>query len=126
MGESVHIRAIEWLFNGKVGSSSKTILSQMLNIPFWGHRHPLDPDDFNRCVQLLELFPEYRPRLQQMSAVSLEWVPIVAYWNEIEQAVVEAYRVLSERGKMKEGEALWYAAYEIMNRARKGKLCPKT
>lgn len=48
--------------------------------------HPLDPDDFDRCLRLLEYVPEMRPHLHRMKEVSYVWAALVERWEEIERS----------------------------------------
>lgn len=75
-----------WLATGEVGTSSK-------QMAFWlafdirtrdFASHPLDPDDMDRCLKLLNAVPELRERLPLMADVSKEWAALVARWDEIE------------------------------------------
>ncbi len=88
MNNERYREAIDWFFNGDVGTSSKTILAHMIEINWTGkygkYNHPHDPSDFNRCLELLERFPEFSPRLNELSSISPYWAVLVLHWNEIE------------------------------------------
>lgn len=78
---------VEWFFNGNVGASSKVILAHMIGMKWKKESrlyHPADTSDFNRCLELLKRFPEFRPRLHELSCVSPYWSTLVSHWNEIE------------------------------------------
>src|SRR5690606_23603805 len=50
---SIETRAARWVKDGQVGMSSRAIHSHMTGAPDRsGFRHPLDPDDLNRCLLL--------------------------------------------------------------------------
>lgn len=76
---------VEWLATTRTGVSSETIA-------FWvgfGIRrsfasHPYDPDDFDRCLQLLDAVPELRSQLLVMRGISDAWARLVNRWNEVE------------------------------------------
>ncbi len=78
--------AQNWLATGDRGQSSNTLFGVMTGIPLWGRwgkDHPWDPDDFVRCEKLLRAVPEFRPRLQEMAAVSPVWARLVENWQHI-------------------------------------------
>ena len=79
-------RIVDWLINGAVGLSSQQIVEAMIDMPLTDPHgcHPHDPDDFNRCLLLLENFPEWRPRLGEMKVVSPEWAILADHWDELE------------------------------------------
>lgn len=82
-------RIIDWLLNGDTGASSRAIVEQMLNPKPGSYlNHPRDYGDFDRCIKLLELLPEFAERIDEMSAVSPEWAAIVAHWDYL----TESYR----------------------------------
>lgn len=49
------------------------------------YEHPRDPADLGRCLRLLNLEPECRKRLPEMSAASPEWAALIANWRELER-----------------------------------------
>lgn len=87
---SISVRAEWWRDNGSVGISSKTIWSVLHGRAV---RHsvdvPHDPDDFGRCHRLLELIPEWVPRLPEVSAKYPAWTKLIAAWPEMERLYVE-------------------------------------
>lgn len=84
-----------WLHGSERGMSSETIFGIMTGKPVGEGSIPLDPDDFGRCYRLLELFPEWRPRLHEVAAKYPEWSGLVACWPDL-TALFEAkkYREL--------------------------------
>src|SRR3972149_8048417 len=80
---------LDWLHGIDTGISSKAIVSIMENVPVelvngrWGYGDPLDPADLGRCIRLLEIMPDYRARLPEMSAVSPQWAALVNHWDEL-------------------------------------------
>lgn len=81
-----------WLAGSDTGSSSITIWAVMT-----GHRRPRDhvpsephdAADFGRCHRLLKLFPAWRERLPEVSALYPEWVPLVDAWDELTALYLE-------------------------------------
>lgn len=62
-------RVLFWALVGSTGSSSKAIAKHMTGFsaeqPF-GFMPPSDGDDRSRCINLLQLIPEWIPRLKEM------------------------------------------------------------
>lgn len=79
----------QWIINGQVGTSSKTIWAVMMDAVLtsrknsWDYSVPHDPDDFSRCWKLLVLFPEWRKRLAEVSKVFPAWVGFVREWDKL-------------------------------------------
>lgn len=80
-------RRNEWLKLHDNGLSSECIADVMCGIVPRGH-YPSDGDDFGRCERLLTLYPRWRERLGEMTAVNKQWAALVPRWPEI----AEAYR----------------------------------
>lgn len=82
----------QWVASSDSGTSSAAIWSQMTGQPAgrYGLRDdvPWDAGDLGRCIRLLDLFPQWRPRLPEMVEVSPAWGPIVEAWDEL----VRVYR----------------------------------
>lgn len=68
-GKPVEQRALFWALSGDTGISSKSIMAHMTgqqkNDSF-GIMPPSDSSDRGRCIRLLELIPEWLPRLDEM------------------------------------------------------------
>lgn len=64
-GKSPQYRALFWALHYSTGMSSKSIAQHMATGVSDG-RPPSDADDRSRCIRLLELVPEYIPRLKEM------------------------------------------------------------
>lgn len=79
-------RADTWLKSGETGVSSKTILSILLPRPMasmtsFDWSSPLDSEDFDRCIKLLDIFPGWEARLQEVAdACPQKWKSIVQEW----------------------------------------------
>ncbi len=102
-----------WLNSDRVGLSSRFIayqISEKLGLPFQDGRGraenypPADPADFDRCLHLIEVVPEFAPHLATMNAFGPKWQAVVQHWDEwktmlqadmyreLYQAMREAYR----------------------------------
>ena len=83
---------IEWMANGEVGSSSYAMAFWLAfgKMPknAW-HSYPHDPNDFDRCLKLLQRAPALRARLHMMRGVSAQWAAIVDNWDEIEASQLD-------------------------------------
>lgn len=67
-GKSLEQRALYWALSGDNGSSSRALANHMSGYSFgrWYTGPPSDADDRGRCIRLLELVPEWIPRLKEM------------------------------------------------------------
>jgi len=82
----------EWLASEDTGASSRTICHVLSGEPCLsrsGAGYPLDPDDFGRCHRLLELFPAWRERLDEVATRYPGWAPLVREWDALEAMFVE-------------------------------------
>ena len=90
MNEAVKDKIAGWLAEDDTGVSSETIA---LYLGFGKlprlHSHPWDPDDFHRCLKLLERVPELRDELHRMAAVSPTWAALVERWGEVEESFLD-------------------------------------
>jgi hypothetical protein len=85
--EPLKEKILKWLLTGEVGISSETMAAHLAELPKPRRTyHPLDPDDFNRCLLLLKEIPELRERLPRMKTASKVWSQLVDRWDEVEQA----------------------------------------
>lgn len=69
-GKSIYYRALFWALSGDSGVSSEALARHMLEYP--QNRlilPPSDADDRGRCIRLLELIPEWIPRLRELAIV---------------------------------------------------------
>jgi hypothetical protein len=82
--DSINDRANQWIAGGDVGASSKAIWSVMQGMKPEQHAYPSDGSDLGRCIRLLRLIPEWRPRLGEMSSVSSYWAALVPAWDDLE------------------------------------------
>lgn len=66
-GKTVEQRALYWALSTDTGVSSETLARQMLHLSGGFYSGPpSDADDRGRCIRLLELIPEWLPRLNEM------------------------------------------------------------
>ena len=79
-----------WCEVGRRGASSDAMAHALggmrCNDP---KAHPHDPDDFSRCLWLLNAVPELRPQLPTMAGVSPVWAELVQAWDAIEALFME-------------------------------------
>jgi|GEM_PF-436391 len=94
--------AIWWIGNGDVGLSSKTIWNCLVGNKDIEIHHPHDPDDFNRCYELLEAVPEWKSELYKLKSLSTQWSNIVDSWGLLT-------KMLEEDGKNN-----WLEMYKFM------------
>lgn len=84
-----------WIAAGEHGMSSEAMILQIWGAPVahsygpHGRSHPLDPDDFKRCLKLLAVSPETKERLHVMRGVSFEWRNLVDNWGTLEKMFLE-------------------------------------
>jgi hypothetical protein len=65
---SIESRALFWALSGDTGNSSRTIAGHMTGNPTERHTMPpSDASDRGRCIRLLELIPEWIPRLPELA-----------------------------------------------------------
>lgn len=81
-------KVANWLIHGRVGLSSKTMAAWLAYGEKFedGHNHPHDPDDLDRCLNLLNTVPELRIFFPNMAALSKTWAALVENWDEIERS----------------------------------------
>ena len=83
---------LQWLANGARGVSSNTIAQHLTGVNClrgWRGSIPWDPDDLDRCLQLLADVPALRPLLPNMATYSRQWADLVARWDEVEASHLE-------------------------------------
>lgn len=83
MTETVEKRAAQWIVGDDTGMSSKAIWAVMMGATPDRHAYPSDGSDLGRCVRLLALIPEWKPRLQEMSGLSDYWAALVPEWDRL-------------------------------------------
>ena len=81
-------KEILWAINGDTGLSSLTIWGVMMGVKIptdhvWRYSPPRDTSDFGRCYKLLQLMPEWRERLHEVSDQLPDWKPYVDEWGKL-------------------------------------------
>lgn len=93
-----------WLIHGQTGISSRFIAAVMLGAdpvvdrPYWGHTHPIDPADFGRCYKLIEAAPGIQGHLDVLREADATWNAMVDEW----QTMTDLYERDRESGKSTE------------------------
>jgi len=85
-------KILNWFATGQVGISSKSMACAVIGLPqdpIWGAGHPLDPDDLNRCLLLLEQIPEIRNCFSEIAKLSDTWSALIARWDEVEKCFID-------------------------------------
>ena len=105
------MKAEQWIVSKDTGTSSKTIWSVMMGVkPDWPDV-PLDVDDFGRCVRLITLVPEFRPRLREVSDKYPRWKPIMDDWEELERL----YWAWEAADRSDEAWEIFYSRISLLN-----------
>lgn len=65
-GRDIPGRALFWALAGDTGISSEALAAHMSGYPNTRMMPPSDSSDRGRCIRLLELIPEWIPRLNEM------------------------------------------------------------
>lgn len=100
MTKSIERRALEWLLSGDTGSSSRAIVRHMFGVAsgdVWSY--PSDPGDLGRCLRLLELIPEWKPRIQEMASTGPGWAGQVAIWDDLASSMDTEVGIDWSKGK---------------------------
>lgn len=97
--DSVEDRVRDWLKNGEIGTSSKTIISVLLNINYSDMNHPKDISDLKRCLLLLDRIPEFENRILEMSDLSIEWKRLSHNWNKLKDNLIQDGEFISDKEK---------------------------
>ncbi|MEX3764493.1 hypothetical protein [Paraburkholderia phenoliruptrix] len=79
-----------WLINGNVGVSSKTMAAIALGATTtsagehgWGVDAPHDPADFGRCYRLVQKVPEIREFFPRIAKKVKPFAGILKHWDEL-------------------------------------------
>jgi hypothetical protein len=91
-------RALIWLAGNDCGMSSTAICHHMLGMKSDGS-YPYDPADLGRCLRLLELFPEWKPRIGEMAKYSKGWERIAGKWDELAALMAEEVGIDWSKGR---------------------------
>lgn len=92
--------ALKWLSEGELGTSSLTLCYYTMGVPdeIDYESHPLDVDDFNRCVLFLEQVPQARQELFRMEGKSPQWSALVRNWDHLENTLKQEKANFQEKG----------------------------
>lgn len=102
--------ALNWLKNGEKGVSSETMFGAITGLEIQSRRsHPSDPDDFKRCMKLINAVPEWNNELYKVAALSDTWNNIINNWETLclmmEDTLKEWYSDPPKDGSKKKFEA---------------------
>ena len=80
-------RAAWWQRRGDCGTSSLTMWCAFTcgDSPHGRFDYPHDPDDFSRCKLLLDLIPEWRLALQQITTRFPWFKPFIDRWDKFDE-----------------------------------------
>ncbi|KKN65505.1 hypothetical protein LCGC14_0481090 [marine sediment metagenome] len=91
------MRPEQWIVEGEVGTSSKTMWAVLMGAVEGPRRldgrHydiPHDPDDFRRCFKLI-IQVRWRARLPEISECFPAWKPYIERWNDLERLYIEEH-----------------------------------
>jgi hypothetical protein len=115
---SIARRALLWLTGGDSGMSSKAICCHMLGMKSDGI-YPLDPSDLGRCLRLLELFPEWKPRMGEMARYSAQWAALVERWDELAEMMADEVGIGWSKGTGKRAPRTYAAMKDALAAHRK-------
>ncbi len=73
LGERVEDFLVQGLSKHGFGESECVIICKMLSKPMNSKDYPLDYSDFTRCMDVLELMPEWEANITRMADVSKQW-----------------------------------------------------
>ena len=78
-----HMTPNDWILSSDTGTSSKTIFACMTGSEYEHADVPHDPSDFGRCYRLLNHFPHWHSRLNEVAKKYPIWGPMVSAWAEL-------------------------------------------
>jgi ribosomal protein L37E len=82
---SERLRAANWILQGELGASSKSIHAFMTGVEdHAGHVAPADLDDMRRCILLMHHVPEWLDRIPSMTSVP-QWANIAPIFHIIQE-----------------------------------------
>lgn len=92
---AVKEKAMFWLNYGEKGMSSETMWNCLMGNKNFSVNHPYDPSDFRRCHSLLEMVPEWRLRLDEVSKLSKQWKNLTKNWDKLTEMLLELQQMKS-------------------------------
>lgn len=84
----IQTKFLRWIATGRVGASSKAMAMTACGLPS-ERDYPLDPDDLNRCLLMLQAVPEVHDHFDKIAALSPVWGRLIERWAEIEAIFLE-------------------------------------
>ena len=73
----------EWIVNGKVGISSKTMWAVIQGVDIDNGDKPYDPDDFSRCYLLVKECGLTNIDLKKIAVQLPYWKPYIENWKKL-------------------------------------------
>jgi hypothetical protein len=74
---------LNWIANGNVGTSSKTMWCVAVGVECTRPGRPYDPDDLWRCMRLVEACPGIRDAFPAIAAKYPWWKPYLDNWDRL-------------------------------------------
>lgn len=74
-----------WRKTDQVGASSGFMAAILGGSGPRDYAYPRDPDDFGRCLTLLEAAPSLRENLKDMANEGPEWAALIPQWDQLER-----------------------------------------
>lgn len=96
---TINRRAIEWMLSDDTGLSSKAICAHMLGLEPEDTSYPSDPTDLGRCLRLMELIPEWKPRIKEMANYGPGWAGQIEVWDELNNTMTNEVGIDWSKGK---------------------------
>lgn len=83
--QTVERTVIRWLLSPDTGASSTAICAHMIGEKPEDNDYsaPSDPSDLGRCLRLLDLVPEWKPRIHEMAVYGPAWAGLIKQWGVI-------------------------------------------
>ena len=73
----------EWIVNGSVGISSKTMWGVLMGVKVERGDKPYDPDDFSRCYGLYKSCELKQFDLNKIARILPYWKPYIDNWQKL-------------------------------------------
>jgi hypothetical protein len=91
-------RSKGWRKGDDTGLSSVTVWAHMTGAKDFPVDYPLDPADLGRILRLLELIPEWKPRVSELASLSPEWKALLDRWDELASLMDSEVGFFGEKG----------------------------
>lgn len=102
-------KVIAWFSGGDTGMSSKALAAHMTTGKCDGS-YPSDPADLGRCLRLLEMFSEWKPRIGEMAKYGGVWRAYADRWEDMAQSMRDEVGIDWSKGRSAE------KTYDLMRR----------